>query len=176
MSSLCSSMYSRNDDDQRGGLLAGLCGVPGEEHLVLGHLVDRLLVGLADVEDRVAQVGVGGQRFQGLGEHGGRRRGDGRRVVCGLACRYGGGDLLVGIERVHQAAGDRAQVGASGQAGEHVPVVLGQVLVQAGQPPGDGGRDLRVLAAEGDLLEQVLQALGRACVPGAARSRRAGCP
>ena len=56
---------------------------------------------------------------------------------------------------------DRAQVGASGQAGEHLPVVLGQVLVQPGKPPGDRGGDLRVLVAEGDLLEQVLQALGR---------------
>ena len=69
-----------------------------------------------------------------------------------------------------------AQVGTARQLGEHVPVILGEPLVQSGQSTGHGRRDLWVLVAEGDQLEQVRQALTWACAPRAAPVRPAACP
>ena len=106
-------MYSRNDEIIAAAFSRPSAECTGEQELVLGHLVDRLLVGLADIEDGVAQVGVGGQRFQCLGEHRRWRSRRGRLIVGDLPGCCGGGDLLVGIERVHEIVGDGAQVGAS---------------------------------------------------------------
>ena len=47
---------------------------------------------------------------------------------------------------------------SSCQAGEHGPVVPGQVLVQPGEPGGEGGGDGGVAVAVGDLGEHGLQA------------------
>ena len=172
MSSLCSSMYSRNDADHRGGLLASLLGVAGEQDHVLGYLVDGLLVGLPHVEDRVAQLGVRRQRLQRLARSASsrparrlpRRPRDPPAASAAASWLSGSSASTMPCAIVPRSIPPASFVSS-------LAVVSGQPLVEARQPAGDGRGEVGILVAEARPASTAPSGSGSACAQAAGSSR-----
>jgi hypothetical protein len=146
ISSLFSSMNSRNEVTSWSGPFGGVFGVPGVEDLVDGDHVDGLLVGAAHVDQLLAELGVGGDGGDGASSSiWAGLRGDG-----GVGCRVvsaggdlGGDILLVGIEGVDQPA-DELRSSIPARSSSSVPV--GRVIcrLRRASRPGDRGDDIGV--------------------------------
>ncbi len=76
--------------------------------------------------------------MQGFGQEIGGDAISSRLVVLGDSGLFRRRQLLIGVERFDDPTGNRAQIEATGQRGQRRTIVPGEVLVQPGQPAGDG--------------------------------------
>ena len=104
MSSLCSSMYSRNDLI-RAAAFSRPSGTVRLQGVVLRALIDSLLEGLLHIEDGVPKLGVPGKRLRASAIKL-TAASDWCRIVRGAACGLDCRDLVIGVESDHNAVGD----------------------------------------------------------------------
>ena len=168
ISSRCSSQNRSHDSTVSRARSVASFGVAGLDHLVGGGLVDRLLVHAAQVDDPLAELGVRGERRDGVVEElCGRPRRCPRRWAprCRVASRAAA-SCWSGSSEADDRAGDLLEGAPAGQLLELLALVLPESAVEASEAGGDGGDGVGVAGAEGELAQELLERDGRLAVEG----------